>query len=560
MSGRMISCGACIVCLFPLTSKSTPGLQRNTDSEPQFATRASEFNLEATEPIMCHAIPQLVRSCKSLFVIFVLTAAASYAVTPPSWSRVGNFAGSGDVEGTAIKVDKFGNRYVTGFFSGTATFNGQALVSSGGTNIFLAKFAQDGSLLWLVQVVAAPFLGSGPSQGTDIAFDFQGNVYLTGWFTNSAFFVGTDFIAHASQGTGETIFLAKYSPAGHVVWVRKGTAEGGIINRGHSLAINPLGGSIYLTGMSQDTASFTSADNKVYAVPGPGTWHMFLVKYDLRGQFLWGEWNEAAPNSIPHKVAVDSNDNAYVTGWFEGSATFHSADGNDQTVTGLSGPVQTYPDYPCDTFLVKYDPNGDVKWINDIGGYKAIGVDAGVSPDGTVSITGFIGNIDYGSSSQAETIVTSQSAGSNINLGGGQFTNPYNPDAFVASYDGAGVALDALRIGGANADAGGGIAYDDLGNLYVSGVFQGMIDVGGQTLNGTQTNNLFVLKYTAGSLAWAAVADGAGAQTYEQGLRLSTRPGSNKVFVTGEYSGTATFGDITLHSAGAENVFAMELK
>jgi hypothetical protein len=448
-----------------------------------------------------------------------------------------------------------GNRYVTGFFSNTARFNGQALVSHGSTDIFLAKFAQDGSLLWLVQIG-----GTGHDEGSDIAFDFQGNVYLTGWFTNSAQFGSANGSVNTRTGTGETIFLAKYNSSGNFVWARKGTVPNMHTNRGNSLAINPDTGSIFLTGVSQGMTSFSSADGQVHTVPGSINWHMFLVKYDLRGQFIWGETNNAAPNSIPHGVAVDASDDAYVTGWFEGSATFHGADGNNLTVTGLSGPVQSAPDYPDDSFIVKYDSNGNVKWANDIGGYKAIANDIALSPDGTVSLTGFIGNINTGSTTQAETIVTSQSPGSNINVGGGQLTTPYNRDVIVASYDGNGVLLDAIRIGGANQDAGSGIAYDDVGNLYVSGVFQGMINVGGQTLNGTQTNNVFVLKYTGGSLAWAVEADGAGTQHYEQNPRLGTRPGTSKIFLTGAYAGTATFGSITLHSAGANDIFAMELK
>ena len=493
---------------------------------------------------------------KLLLVVILLAAVAAYADTAPSWSRLGNFAGSGEDRGTSVKVDKLGNRYVTGSFSATATFNGQTLVSSGDTDIFLAKFAQDGSLLWVVRAG-----GAGHDEGTDIAFDSQGNVYLTGWFTQSATFTSVNGTVKTRTGIGESIFLAKYTPSGNVVWVFKGVqVTTNNITRGFGLAINPSAGSIYITGIAQGATAFTSADGQLYQVPGPWTWHMVLVKYDLRGQFQWGESNEASPNSVPHRVAVDASNNAYVTGWFEAQAIFHSADGNDQSITGLSGPVQHSPDYPSDAFLVKYDGNGNLQWVNDIGGYKAVANDVAAGSDGSVSITGFVGNISGGSSTQAETIVTSQAPGANISLGGGQFTSPYNRDVFVATYDHTGVLQNAVRIGGANQDAGSGITYDDLGSLYVSGVFQGLIDVGGQTLNGTQTNNLFVLKYTAGSLAWAVEADGAGTQDFEQNPRLGTRPGSNKVFVTGAYSGTATFGNITLHSAGADDVFAMALK
>jgi hypothetical protein len=238
---------------------------------------------------------------------------------------------------------------------------------------------------------------------------------------------------------------------------------------------------------------------------------MFLVKYDQNGNFQWGEWNEANPNSIGHKVAVDSSGSAYVTGWFEASATFHSADGNDVTLTGLSDPVQSPPDYPDDTFVVKYDSNGNVKWVNQIGGYKAIATDIAVSPKDKISLTGFIGSINGGTPSQAKTIVTSQPGGTNVNLGGGNLTSPYNKDVVIATYNSSGVLLKATRLGGSQEEAGSGIAYDDTGNLYVEGVFQAGLTIQGHSLTGTKPYNMFVMKQApTGFVAWVKKADGAG--------------------------------------------------
>ncbi len=75
----------------------------------------------------------------------------------------------------------------------------------------------------------------------------------------------------------------------------------------------------------------------------------------------------------------------------EGPTVFNSIDGNDLSVPGFSVPVQSYPDYPNDAFVVKYDENGNAQWVNHIGGYKAIATDIATSRYGRVSITGFIG-------------------------------------------------------------------------------------------------------------------------------------------------------------------------
>jgi hypothetical protein len=286
---------------------------------------------------------------------------------------------------------------------------------------------------------------------------------------------------------------------------------------------------------------------------------MFLVKYDLSGNFRWGEWNEASPNSIPRSLAVDSQNSAYVAGWFEGTVIFRSRDSLDQTIVGQSEPVQSAPDYPGDAFIAKYDSNGSLKWVNDIGGYKAIATQVSASRYDRVSLTGFIGNINTGTTAQAQTIVTSQPGGANINLGGGHFSTPYNRDILIATYNREGVLLNAKRLGEVSQDGGSGIAYGSAGNLYVAGVFARTLNVGGHVLTGKKTNTLFVLKYAAGQLLWAKAADGAGTQSFENNPTISLTWGG-RVWVTGQFTGTATFGGTTLRSVGQEDIFVADLQ
>jgi hypothetical protein len=264
-------------------------------------------------------------------------------------------------------------------------------------------------------------------------------------------------------------------------------------------------------------------------------------------------------------VAVDLDANVYVTGWMEATTTFHSNDGHDQTVEGFSEPVQSGPDYPGDAFLVKYDENGNLKWVNHVGGYKAIPVDIASSRDGKISITGFIGNIS-GSTQQAQTIVTSQPGGRNISLGGGTLTRPFNKDAFFATYDENGVLLEARRFGGAMDEGGTGIAYDRHGNLALAGLFKGTIQIGGQTLIGKTPLNLFIATFAqaqqvctptpnSSRLAWVHTAGGIYVPSYETGPRIGLTAYGDAV-VAGEYQSTAQFGNsITLHMAGSTDGF-----
>jgi hypothetical protein len=473
-----------------------------------------------------------IRLCQWILALTICLG-TSLSLHAQVWKHAVSFGGTGSDVGVTVKIDQNGNRYLTGYFSGRVNPGINTLLSAGDTDIFLGKYGQ-----WILQIG-----GVNHDEGSDIAFDGSGNVYLTGWFTDSAAFHSTDGSVVNVNGSSETIFLAKYSPAGVLVWVQTGTDTLAGINRGHGVAVDAASGAVYLTGISQGSTLFSSSDGTTNSVPGPGTWHMYLVKYTTDGNFQWGEWNEAAPNSIPHKVALDANGSAYVTGWFEGQATFHSNDGNDQTIMGLSQPVSTPPDYPDDSFVVKYDRDGNLKWVNDIGGYKAITNDIAVSSAGEVSVTGFIGNID-GTAQQQATLVTSQLPGTTINLGGGHFTNPYNRDILVATYDSSGVALNALRIGGVKHQEGGGIIYSGT-DLYVSGLLEG-------------TGDLFIAKITGGALDWMKRDAGPITGSLEVLPRIAFNPNGTIVAI-GAFLNTATFGPFTLQSHGAEDVFLADL-
>ena len=278
--------------------------------------------------------------------------------------------------------------------------------------------------------------------------DNDGNIYLGGTFTNTATFGSKNGETQTPTGTGDTTFIAKYSSSGDLMWVQTGTATYAGVNQGFGLAVDRAAGTVYVTSVSQGAVTFSSANGTGGTVQGDGAWHMVLAKYDTNGNFYWGQTNAASGNSIAYGVAVDANHNAYVTGWFESTTTFFSQNGVNITVPGFSFPGASPGDFPDDAFLVKYDTNGNVQWVNHAGGHVARGSTVAISPTtGNVSFVGYIGNINYGSPGEAETLVTSQPPGQTVNLGGGVFTDPYTSDAFIATYNSAGVVQTAFRGG-----------------------------------------------------------------------------------------------------------------
>jgi hypothetical protein len=267
---------------------------------------------------------------------------------------------------------------------------------------------------------------------------------------------------------------------------------------------------------------------------------MVLAQYDTNGNFQWGTYNAASPNTVPEKVAVDSSGNVYIAGWFEGQITFYSVSGGSQTVVGLSGPVQTPPDYPNDGFVVQYNSSGSVQWIDDIGGYKAMMFGITVTAGGEIAVTGLIGNLN-GNTQQKETLVLSQPPENTINLGSGEFTNPYNRDIIVATYNSAGEALTAVRAGGTTNEDGADIVASGS-NLYVSGLLE-------------NTSNAFVAQFSGGLLDWIVTNGGPIVATGQTGPALAITP-SGGLYVVGAFAGTARFGKTTLTTAaGATDGF-----
>ena len=86
------------------------------------------------------------------------------------WSRqLGTSAHDG---ANAITLDKWGNIFITGYTLGT--FPGETQTSNG--DMFLAKFDESGTLLWVDQYSA----GNGTDQGMSVASDSTGNIYVSG--------------------------------------------------------------------------------------------------------------------------------------------------------------------------------------------------------------------------------------------------------------------------------------------------------------------------------------------------------------------------------------------
>ncbi|MCB9317449.1 MAG: SBBP repeat-containing protein, partial [Lewinellaceae bacterium] len=143
-----------------------------------------------------------------------------------------------------------------------------------------------------------------------------------------------------------------------------------------------------------------------------------------------------------------------------------------------------------------------------------------------------------------------------ISFGSQTLTASGVEDVFIVKYDPSGDILWAASGGGPASDIGFGIATDASGNVYVTGGFTGSATFGSQTVNASGGGtDVFIAKYDAtGNVLW--VVSGGGFDT-DFGSDIAADASGN-VYVTGEFQGTAGFGSQTLTSAGDVDAFVVK--
>ena len=106
-------------------------------------------------------------------------------------------------QASGLALDASGNVYVAGRFQGTCYFEGSSLTSTGGVDIFLAKYSPEGFLTWVSPIgTGSTFQGS-----QNLTIDKDGNLVLIGIFQTSIDLKGT--VLSESTAT-YTNFFAKF--------------------------------------------------------------------------------------------------------------------------------------------------------------------------------------------------------------------------------------------------------------------------------------------------------------------------------------------------------------
>jgi len=441
-------------------------------------------------------------------VLFMTSAVLTAQASRWQWAKQAGGIGSDTGRGSII-VDANGNSYVTGVFTGTATFGDFTLTSSGSKDVFVVKLDADGNWQWAKQAG-----GIANDEGIGISVDADGNSYVTGYFQETATFGAFTLTSSGSYD----VFVAKLDTDGNWQWATKAGGSGGENCRGYGITIDDAGNS-YVTGYFTGTATFGA-----FTITSNGSYDGFVAKLDTDGNWQWAKQAGGSSYDFGISISVDANGNSYVTGTFSVTATF--------------GAFTLISSGSYDVFVAKLDTDGNWQWAKQAGG-SASDKGYGISVD-----------------ANGNSYVIGGFESTTATFGAFTLTSSGDCDVFVAKLDIDGNWQWAKQAGGSGYDYGYGISVDANSNSYVTGEFEATATFGAFTLTSSGDCDVFVAKLDIdGNWQWAKQAGGSG---YDYGYCISVDANSNS-YVTGSFEETATFGTTTLTSSGSSDIFVAKI-
>lgn len=142
-------------------------------------------------------------------------------------------------------------------------------------------------------------------------------------------------------------------------------------------------------------------------------------------------------------------------------------------------------------------------------------------------------------------------------IGNYTFTSWGAQDVVVQKKDPAGMLLWAIQIGGAQSDFVHKMTYDGIGNIWITGQFNGTMNVGNFTLVSAGGTDAFLVKINAsnGQVVFAERGGGTGNVV---GMSVQEDAQGN-VFFTGTFYGNFSYGSVNLNSQGTMDVFHLKI-
>lgn len=409
--------------------------------------------------------------------------------------------------GLKVAVTSSGTSVVAGFCAGTTDFGGGPTLNFGLSDICVASYTPDGTLLWTMRAG-----GPGTDRAQAVAVDSIGDVLLTGTFEQTATFGG---LMVTATGAAD-MFVAKLAGVdGSPLWVRRYGDSGA--QAGLGVAVDALGDA-YVVG--NYTSAIDFGDGNHISSGSDDIFVARLAKDD--GTVVWSSAHGGTGSDFARAVALSSAGDVVVVGAFSGTVNLG---GINVTSAGAH-----------DVFLVAYSSAGVFQRQQVYGGLgEDMAASVAVDANGIAIAGQYTGPVSFGGSALPDT--------SSI-------------DAFVAAYTLAGAHRWSTGFGSNTVDVAQAIALGPGGVIEVAGSFRGSVDFGGGARTAAFVD-VFVVKYSlTGSWIWDRTF-GSGGEDIADSIAIDA---TGMAIVTGEVEGTVNFGGGSVVAVGVRDLFLTKLR
>jgi Secretion system C-terminal sorting domain len=455
--------------------------------------------------------------------LFVLGLGGALHAQPDTW--VTSFGSGLQDAPEDILVDDAGNSYVSGYFRDTMRIQNVEMISAGKNDVFLAKFDPSGQLTW-----AKRFGWFSNEFAHGLAFDKLGNVLMVGEYQDSTIF-DTDTIY-----SGDTLWYGPPALTYDVFWVR--VTPAGVMD---TVWADGWFGSenFYEVSVGEDSLYYFAGMYRTF------NYWTFGSIFDSRSwgkgydDAIWVRSNShgymdhkaiAAGKYVDRATTIDLIGDSLVVmaGTFQDTCYFR-----DSTIYGVGG-------FNDDIWVACYGDTGTYRWTVQ-GASKAVDKISALvtAADGSIYVAGLFDSV--------------------LTFAGTQLVGSGNLDGFVAKLDLNGNLQWLKKFGGLGFDVVQDLRMMASGEILVTGYFQREMQLdGGLSLSLADSNdqNAFIAVINAaGNTRWVK---SLGGTSPDVGVAVD-EDAAGYIYAVGTYAGAGQFGQVTVHSTGAEDIYLLRM-
>ena len=402
-------------------------------------------------------------------------------------------------------TDAYRNVFVTGSISGKAKFHKSEVFSRGGGDVYVTKYSPEGIPIWI-----KTFGGVSDDFANAITGDPEGNLYITGIFTDSAQF---DEITLQAKGTD--IFVAKLSPKGNVVWVSQLQTSGTALVQ--SISVTDQGG-VYVGGLFSGQYS-EKVKRKMGQTDG------FITKLSWQGEVSWTKVVGGSGFDEVNILSTDPWGRVVAGGVFDQIMYVE-----DQEIVGNSSKSG---------FAIRLEATGNVLWAKGFSGYDA-------QTQVTDAITDLDGNIYLTGKFSGENLF-----GTHVKVSKGQ------TDIFLMAINPKGEISWVSDLGGSDVDEPLSIQLTpDQKSILISGLYNKFLEHGRKSVLGDYDNQLFLSRWDLRGNLDELKKEDFNSVFNCAGRRLD---GKGNIWICGSFSEKTSFGKLNFVSGGEEDIFISAL-